>query len=317
MKVLLPLLSLSALAVAQFNYDDWHSPGPDDFRGPCPLLNSLANHGFLPRDGRNSEYFSNSYIDIVYTAPSLAILTVRPVVDQAALINATAAVNLSTELAVSLFLFAMRTSSDPASNTFSLQDLSKHNILEHDGSLSRPDVVTPGENNQKFNQSVYDEFKSFFGGATEITLPLASTARWGRIKSAQKTNPNFLYGTFQRLESYIETAVYFQTLQNSTTGTVPVNFLDILFCTSFGHARSHAMRFKFSKCAQFCGYILTDDAAEERLPAREGWRPLTPMNGLSITNVILQLAMAVDEKAADLVLPPSTRGFSHLGEILL
>ncbi|EEB97921.1 hypothetical protein MPER_02663, partial [Moniliophthora perniciosa FA553] len=37
---------------------DWsqHSlqaPGPDDARGPCPGLNTLANHGFLPRDGKN------------------------------------------------------------------------------------------------------------------------------------------------------------------------------------------------------------------------------------------------------------------------
>lgn len=22
-------------------------------RGPCPMMNTLANHGFLPRDGRN------------------------------------------------------------------------------------------------------------------------------------------------------------------------------------------------------------------------------------------------------------------------
>ena len=27
--------------------------GPTDTRGPCPLVNSLANHGFINRDGRN------------------------------------------------------------------------------------------------------------------------------------------------------------------------------------------------------------------------------------------------------------------------
>lgn len=26
-------------------------PGPGDIRGPCPGLNTAANHGFLPRDG--------------------------------------------------------------------------------------------------------------------------------------------------------------------------------------------------------------------------------------------------------------------------
>jgi hypothetical protein len=28
-------------------------PGPDDLRSPCPALNSMANHGILPRDGRD------------------------------------------------------------------------------------------------------------------------------------------------------------------------------------------------------------------------------------------------------------------------
>ena len=32
---------------------DWQQPGPNDIRGPCPGLNALANHGFLPRDGKN------------------------------------------------------------------------------------------------------------------------------------------------------------------------------------------------------------------------------------------------------------------------
>ncbi|KAK1246486.1 hypothetical protein MKX08_000288 [Trichoderma sp. CBMAI-0020] len=32
---------------------DWQPPGPEDSRGPCPALNSLANHGFLPHSGKN------------------------------------------------------------------------------------------------------------------------------------------------------------------------------------------------------------------------------------------------------------------------
>ncbi|KAH6654786.1 Chloroperoxidase [Truncatella angustata] len=33
---------------------DYCPAGPDDIRSPCPILNSLANHGYLPRDGRNA-----------------------------------------------------------------------------------------------------------------------------------------------------------------------------------------------------------------------------------------------------------------------
>lgn len=30
------------------------APGPDDARGPCPGLNAMANHGYLPRNGVGS-----------------------------------------------------------------------------------------------------------------------------------------------------------------------------------------------------------------------------------------------------------------------
>jgi hypothetical protein len=29
----------------------WKAPGKDDQRGPCPGLNALANHGYLPHNG--------------------------------------------------------------------------------------------------------------------------------------------------------------------------------------------------------------------------------------------------------------------------
>lgn len=31
----------------------WDAPSETDLRAPCPLLNSLANHYFLPHDGAN------------------------------------------------------------------------------------------------------------------------------------------------------------------------------------------------------------------------------------------------------------------------
>ncbi|KAL8291487.1 hypothetical protein RQP46_002465 [Phenoliferia psychrophenolica] len=33
-------------------FDDWRPAGPTDSRCPCPMINSLANHGILPRSGR-------------------------------------------------------------------------------------------------------------------------------------------------------------------------------------------------------------------------------------------------------------------------
>jgi Peroxidase, family 2 len=43
---------LFALSAAQ-NFSTWSPPGPGDVRSPCPGLNSLANHGFLPHSGKS------------------------------------------------------------------------------------------------------------------------------------------------------------------------------------------------------------------------------------------------------------------------
>lgn len=37
--------------------NQWQPPGPDDVRGPCPFLNTLANHGLVNRSGRDIDLF--------------------------------------------------------------------------------------------------------------------------------------------------------------------------------------------------------------------------------------------------------------------
>jgi hypothetical protein len=32
---------------------EYQVPEPNDLRSPCPALNTLANHGYLPHDGKN------------------------------------------------------------------------------------------------------------------------------------------------------------------------------------------------------------------------------------------------------------------------
>lgn len=52
LSAIVPLV-FSALALA--SDADTHPfvpPGPGDVRSPCPALNNLANHGFLPHSGK-------------------------------------------------------------------------------------------------------------------------------------------------------------------------------------------------------------------------------------------------------------------------
>lgn len=88
------------------------------------------------------------------------------------------ALNVSEETATTLAKGGLRTSSDPASGTFSLEDLRKHNMIEHDASLSRKDTSVDGDN-FSFNREVFDEFLSYFKGSSGvITIPAAAAARW-------------------------------------------------------------------------------------------------------------------------------------------
>lgn len=43
--VILAIIALVSITEAAVN--PWKAPGPDDSRGPCPMLNTLANHGYL------------------------------------------------------------------------------------------------------------------------------------------------------------------------------------------------------------------------------------------------------------------------------
>ena len=79
-------------------------------RGPCPMLNTLANHAILPHSGMNITQ------DI----------TIKALGD---------AVNFTPSLSAFLFAFAMTTNPDKNATWFNLHQLGTHGILEHDASL--------------------------------------------------------------------------------------------------------------------------------------------------------------------------------------
>lgn len=74
------------------------------------MLNTLANHGFLPHDGK----------DITREIAATALFD---------------ALNVNKTLAGFIFDFGLRTNPQPNATSFSLNDLARHNILEHDASL--------------------------------------------------------------------------------------------------------------------------------------------------------------------------------------
>ncbi|KAI8339413.1 Chloroperoxidase [Chlamydoabsidia padenii] len=99
---------------------------PTDARSPCPMLNLLANHGFLPRDGRRitkSELFDALVLvgappTITYTFLSTVVFRIYHRVEPNQSFSA---------------LFQ-------ATPTIDLDQLAIHNLIEHDVSLTRHDI---------------------------------------------------------------------------------------------------------------------------------------------------------------------------------
>ncbi|KAH0537554.1 hypothetical protein FGG08_005653 [Glutinoglossum americanum] len=96
--------------------DHSYSPGSVDSRSPCPGLNVLANHGYLPRDGKN---ISNERMEEALMA----------------------GYNMTHPLATFLTSIILPSVGKPGATTFDLTDLRKHNAIEHDVSLTRHDFA--------------------------------------------------------------------------------------------------------------------------------------------------------------------------------
>ncbi|KAM3068447.1 hypothetical protein ACMFMG_009586 [Clarireedia jacksonii] len=180
----------------------WQAPSKDAVRGPCPMLNSLANHGYLPRDGKNIDL--NTTVDALGTA-----------------------LNIDEQFAEFLYSEAITTNPDyPNATVFSLANLVTHDILEHDASLSRVDYYFG--NPQPFNQKIFDQTRSYW---TEdiINVTMAANARYARVQTSNATNPTFGLSDLGREFGYGESAAYIGILGNKTSGTVRKNIVEYLF----------------------------------------------------------------------------------------
>ncbi|KAE8373856.1 Chloroperoxidase [Aspergillus bertholletiae] len=178
----------------------WSPPGPGDVRSPCPVLNALANHDILQHDGKD--------------------------ITQQDTLHAMDALHVEKGLSDILFTAALKTNPTPNATTFSLNDLNRHNIIEHDGSLSRGDFYFG--DNHSFNQTLFDQARSHWTGPT-IDLHTGAEARLARIKTSMATNPTFdLSGTRLRF-SYAQTATYILVFGDKVSGTVNKSWIEYLF----------------------------------------------------------------------------------------
>ncbi|KAK1526800.1 hypothetical protein CPAR01_13328 [Colletotrichum paranaense] len=192
---------------------EWTPAGPDDFRGPCPMMNTLANHGFISHDGKNLTK------DVV----------VKGLQD---------GLNFGTDLGTLMFNMALIANPEPNATFFTLDQLNVHNVLEHDASLrlwfflfelwsdDRTDAAFG--NNHVFNQSIFDESRAYWTKDTLDAQQLANS-KLARQVTSRAFNPNYTFTATVENFSLGEVAAPIIVFGDVTAGTVNKTLVEYFF----------------------------------------------------------------------------------------
>ncbi|KAJ8127332.1 heme-thiolate peroxidase [Lasiodiplodia mahajangana] len=229
----------------------WAPGGPEDFRGPCPMMNTLANHGFIPRDGRNLTRVNvvKGLGDGLNFSPDLASI----MFDQAIIANpepnATFFTLYEAPFASHSFLcssanFRGSLDAEKIIADGSLRDqLNVHNLLEHDASLSRSDAYFG--NNHVFNQTVFDQTKMYWD-APLIDINRLANAKVARQLTSKAFNPTYTFTLINEEFSLGEVAAPMIAFGDLDALTVNKTLVEYFFenerlPTKFGWKRSESV----------------------------------------------------------------------------
>ncbi|KAJ7586847.1 Chloroperoxidase [Mycena floridula] len=193
-----------ALAIAGASAQDpahpWIAPKSTDLRSPCPALNTLANHGFLPRDGKGltQDLVIKASGDGFNVAPELLFLAAR------------LGLSSSTDL-----------------NTFTLDDIKLYNSIEHDASLSRGDFALG--DNLHFNETIYQTLANSNPGVDFFNATSAGQVQKERLAISQATNPKLINTSKEFGIRTGQSALYLSIFGGPLTGVAPKKLVNVFF----------------------------------------------------------------------------------------
>ncbi|KAJ7041654.1 Cloroperoxidase, partial [Mycena alexandri] len=181
------------------------APTATDLRGPCPGLNTLANHGYLPRDGRN--------------------VTVPGIMDAAL-----AAFNVNWDAILIAAKFGLLTGDDLLSGTqMTLAALSSHNIVEHDASISRNDFGDGSGDNVHFNETTFSTLANSNPGKDTYDTTSAGLVQKQRLADSVANNPLLVNTRKEFILRSRESGLYLSIFGDPATGIAPKKFVNIFF----------------------------------------------------------------------------------------
>jgi hypothetical protein len=164
---------------ADGKWPEYIAPKEGDSRCSCPALNALANHGILPRDGKNISFKEmNATVRATYNfAPSFCFFVP----------------NFAANMLKRKY----------GSGRFDLADLDVHNGIEHDASLLREDsalVPNQGIPHVPFIRELLDSASGKDKDGEPLLLPKDVSAYSAKRRvDARETNPNFSLSFFHKM----------------------------------------------------------------------------------------------------------------------
>ncbi|KAF8899578.1 heme-thiolate peroxidase [Gymnopilus junonius] len=173
----------------------WKPQAPGDIRGPCPGLNTLASHGWLPRNGIATP---DQIVTAVQEGFNMDNSLARFIVYAAFLVDGNVVTNL-----LSIGQKTSATGQAPPAPAI-VGGLNTHAVFEGDTSMTRADFFF-GDNHD-FNETLFDQFVEFsnkFGGGN-YNLTVAGELRFQRISQSIATNPTFSFVAPRYFTAYAE-----------------------------------------------------------------------------------------------------------------
>jgi hypothetical protein len=165
------------------------------------MLNTLANHNFLPHHGWN-------------------------ITKAAAISSLKNGLNFNASLAELMWSQALIVNPSVNATFFTLDQLNAHNVLEHDASLTRADAAFG--NNHIFNASVYSSSRKWWT-SEKVSVQMLANSKIVRQVESRALNPDYTLTAKTEELSLGEVAAPIIVFGDMDEGTVERGWMEYSF----------------------------------------------------------------------------------------
>ncbi|CAK4665174.1 hypothetical protein LEN26_001166 [Aphanomyces euteiches] len=180
-------------------FTNWTATEADN-ASPCPFLNAIANHGLVPRTGITFDKLKEALANLQLDERLQKVLT------------GSIAQELATEV--------------DGVKQLSLSQLSAHNAIEHDASLTRQDAALG--DSVKLDPELLSALVALSSDGQYLTKAHLGHYRSIREQHSKTHNSSYTFDSKQQAFAYLEAALLLLILRDST-GNIRIDWLKMVF----------------------------------------------------------------------------------------